>query len=138
MRSRRSASRGITSPGMASDARSARPTYELIPRGPDVPRDALHRLAGNGGELVGAIVDGAVCTWLAKTNGQLVLMMWPRTFRARFEPLELLDDQGHVVAKGGEFVTVVGGYLPQGEPRSLGHERVFAAWTVSGEQPTTP
>jgi hypothetical protein len=123
---------------MTPEAYGDRPTYELIPRGPDAPRGAPRRLARNGGELVGAIVDGAVCTWLAQTNGQLVLMMWPQRFRAWFEPLELLDAQGYVVARGGEFVSVVGGFLPQGDPRSLGHERVFAASTVSRERPTKP
>jgi hypothetical protein len=111
--------------------------FDLIPRGPELSPDAPHRLAGNGGELVGALVDDGVCTWLAQQNGQLVLMMWPREFRARFDPLELLDDQGQLLATGGEFVTVVGGYLPHGDPRS-GHKRVFAAWKVTRGHPTRP
>lgn len=105
--------------------------FVLTPRGPDVAPNAPTRLAQSGGELVGAIVDGAICTWLAQPNGQLVLMMWPRDFRARFDPLELLDEQGNVVANGGELVTVVGGFLPPGDPRSLGHDRAFAARPVS-------
>ena len=78
-----------------------------------------------------------MCTWLAQGDGQLVVMMWPSTFRARFDPLELLDDEGHVVARGGEFVTVTGGYLKLGDPRSLGYELVFAAWRFPREVEAT-
>lgn len=106
-------------------------TYELVPIGPDVSPQAATPLAKNGGTLVGAIVGGAVCTWLAQPNGELVLMSWPRTFCARFEPLELVDDEGRTIAKGGEFVTVVGGYLKPGDPRSLGYELAFAGRPAS-------
>jgi hypothetical protein len=57
--------------------------------------------------------------------------MWPGNFRARFDPLEVIDDHGEVVARGGEAVTVAGGFLKSGDPRSLGHERAFSAWHVS-------
>ena len=88
-------------------------------------------LAQGGGLLAGALVDGSVRTWLTDTNGQLTLIMWPGNFRARFDPLEIINEHGDVVARGGEFVTVTGGLLKPGDPRSLGHERVFAAWEVS-------
>jgi hypothetical protein len=88
-------------------------------------------LAQGGGILAGAIVNGCVRTWLTDTNGQLTLVMWPGNFRARFDPLEVIDDHGEVVARGGEFVTVAGGLLKPGDPRSLGHELVFSAWEVS-------
>lgn len=114
----------------------AEQTFKLIPRGADDPPDAPHRLAGCGGHLVGAIVEGGVCTWLAHPNGQLVLIMWPKAFRARFDPLELLDEQGQTVATGGEFITAVGGYLPERDTRSMGHKRVFAAWKASRGHPT--
>ncbi len=116
----------------------ARPTFDLIPRGAELSPNSPHRLARNGGELVGALFDDGVCTWLAQRSGQLVLMMWPRDFHARFDPLELLDDQGQLLATGGEFVTVVGGFLPDGDPRSLGHKRVFAASKVTRGRSTTP
>jgi hypothetical protein len=122
---------------MASEAQTSGRTFLLTPPGPDVAPNAATPLAQSGGELVGAIIDDAVCTWLAQANGQLVLMMWPRGFRARFDPLELLDEQGAVVATGGELVTVVGGFLKSGDPRSLGHALAFAARPVSA-QPRTP
>jgi hypothetical protein len=120
---------------MATRGHDARRIYGLRPLGPEVQDDAPHRLAASGGELVGCVVDGAICTWLTQVDGQLVLMMWPRAFRARFDPLELLDGDGRVVARGGDLVAVVGGYLPEGDPRTAGYERVFAASTVSTRLP---
>lgn len=109
-----------------------RPTFELIPRGPELaPGPRMGALAQSGGRLVGAIVDGAVCNWLDQCGGQLVLIMWPREFRARFDPLELLDAEGRVLARGGDEVTIAGGYLKSGDPRSLGHTVAFSAWDVS-------
>ena len=135
----------MTSPGpdAASNVRcvgsypqDARRTFDLIPRGPEVRPDTIHPLAQAGGELVGALVEDAVCTWLVQEQGQLVLMMWPRAFRARFDPLELLDDRGQVVARGGEFVTVGGGFLvKEADPRRLGHKKVFAASAVVKGRP---
>ena len=57
--------------------------------------------------------------------------MWPRNFRARFDPFEVIDHHGDVVARGGRCVTVARGFLKPGDPRSLGHDRVLAAWQVS-------
>jgi hypothetical protein len=76
-------------------------------------------------------VDGSVRTWLADSNGQLTLVMWPGNFRARFDPLEVIDHDGDVVGLGGHWVTVAGGFLKSGDPRALGRERVFSAWRVS-------
>jgi hypothetical protein len=113
-------------------AAGERPTFELIPRGRELaPEPRMGALAQSGGRLVGTIVDGAVCSWLEQVGGQLVLIMWPREFRARFDPLELLDAEGRVLARGGDEVTVAGGYLKPGDPRSLGHALAFSAWEVS-------
>jgi hypothetical protein len=35
--------------------------------------------------------------------------------------------QGEVVARGGEFVAVGGGFLKASDPRGLGHEEAFVA-----------
>jgi hypothetical protein len=116
---------------MATDDQAARPTFNLEPSGPDLSRDTIGTVAQGGGNLAGAIVDGSVRTWLTDGNGQLTLVMWPGNFRARFDPLEVIDHNGNVVARGGQFVTVAGGFLKSGDRRSLGHERVFSAWQVS-------
>jgi hypothetical protein len=112
---------------MTSDRGSERRTFALSPAGPTVSPDAAHRLAQTGGSLVGAVIDGTVRTWLASSDGRLVLLMWPAGFAARFDPLEVLDGDGRVVASGGELVVVGGGFLKAMDPRGLGHEEVFAA-----------
>lgn len=117
---------------MASADENLRPTFELVPRGAERPAGAIAPLAQSGGRLLGAVVGEGVCTWL-EHDGQLVLMVWPATWRARFGPLELLDDRGDVVARGGELVTVAGGYLKPGDVRALGYEEAFAAWKVSAD-----
>jgi hypothetical protein len=98
----------------------------------------FRRLAGGGGVLAGAVVDGSVRTWLTDTNGQLTLVIWPANFRARFDPLEIIDDRGDVVARGGESVSVTGGFLKPGDPRSLGHAQVFSAWQVAPSPERAP
>ena len=114
-----------------TDTREPRRILRLDPPGPDVSSAAAGPLARIGGELAGAVVEGAVRTWLADANGQLILIMWPRGFCARFDPLELLDDRGQPLARGGDIVTVGGAFLRPGDARSLGHELAFAAWRVS-------
>jgi hypothetical protein len=89
------------------------------------------RLARTGGTLVGAALDGSVQTWLAGTDGQLTAVRWPGNFRARFDPLEILDHHGHVIARGGHSVTLTGGYLPLEVAQALGYQRVFSAWQAS-------
>jgi hypothetical protein len=87
---------------------------------------------------VGAIVNGAVRTWLVDPNGQLELLILPAGFSARFDPFELLNEQGQVVAKGGNVVTVGGSYpVKEGDPRRLGHKHAFLAWGLSRPGPAT-
>lgn len=85
----------------------------------------MGRLAGNGGTLVGSLRDDRVQIWLAKDDGELVLTMWPREYRAHLDPLLVLDERGQVIARGGEQLGVSGGYLPDGDPRVGGYRRVF-------------
>lgn len=81
---------------------ATRPIFDLAPRGPELTAHTIGLAAQGGGVLMGAIVDGAVRTWLADAHGQLTLVMWPGNFQARFDPLEVIDHQGAVVARGGE------------------------------------
>jgi len=124
---------------MAADEERARRRFELHPRNPERSGRAIGSLARSGGTLVGAIVDGAVRTWLLGPNRQLQLLILPSGFSARFDPFELLDERGDVVANGGDVVTVAGGYLVKaGDPRRLGHEHAFSAWQLSRGEPTYP
>jgi hypothetical protein len=46
--------------------------------------------------------------WLSGRGGRLPVV-WPAGFHARLHPLELLDSQGAVVAKGGDRIAAGGG-----------------------------
>jgi hypothetical protein len=113
---------------MAADPGGMRKPLALRPPGQPRSRGLVELAARAGGYLVGAVVDGAARTFLAESDGHLVLLMWPDGYSARFSPLEVLDEEGQVVAKGGEFLTLGGGFLvKQDDPRTLGHDAVFAA-----------
>lgn len=117
-------------PGGAHDDRCL---YELDPPGPRVSRDAAALLASNGGVLVGTIVDDAVRTWVSSPEGELTLLIWPWWYRAHFDPLEVIDDEGEVVARGGEHVSLGGAHaVKRPDPRCLGHEHAFYVSTVGG------
>lgn len=116
---------------MTSGDRNERPVFALEPHGAELSPGMIRTLAQSGGILVGAIVDGCIRTWLADHDGQLTLVMWPGNFHARFDPLEILDNNNRTVAHGGRSVLVGGGYLKTGDARSLGHQRVFCAWQAS-------
>jgi hypothetical protein len=123
----------ITVVEMASTARS---TYPLTPLGPETRADTVGLLAQCGGTLVGEIQGGVVCTWLAQDHGQLVLIVWPRSFRARFDPLEVLHGDGRVVARGGELVTLGGAHIVKdGVRESLRHHTAFSTWSASPVPP---
>jgi hypothetical protein len=116
---------------MTPGDRTERPVFALEPHGAEPSPGMIRTLAQSGGILVGAIVNGRIRTWLADDDGQLTLVMWPGNFHARFDPLEVLDENDRTVAHGGRSVLVGGGYLKTGDARSLGHQRVFCAWEAS-------
>ena len=75
-----------------------------------VTPDAIELLAQLGGTLVGEVVDAAVRTSIAQPDGGRVVVVWPRGFVARLDPLEVLDLEGRVVARAGEPVALSGAY----------------------------
>ena len=58
--------------------------------------------------------------------------MWPGEYRARLDPLELLDERGQVIARGGDQIRVVGRDLPK---RIADEQVFFASRIVSGWGP---
>jgi hypothetical protein len=106
-------------------------TFELTPCGKDVAAARAHPLAEASGRLAGELLDGAVQTWL-EDGGERIVLMWPRGFRARVTPLEVIDDHGRVVVRGGESLTVGGGFVKPRDATSPARDRVFALWTVTG------
>ena len=69
---------------------------------------------------MGSVVEGRVQLWLARDDGELLATMWPGEYRARLDPLVVLDEEGGIVARGGELLFVSGGYLPPEDPRIAG------------------
>jgi hypothetical protein len=50
---------------------------------------------------MGSLLADRVQLWLAREDGELLATMWPGEYRARLEPLVVIDDEGRVVARGG-------------------------------------
>lgn len=97
--------------------------YPLSPAGPEGQLGGPSRLATKGGKLAGRLVDGGVEIWLTRDDGTPVLTMWPGEYRARLNPLVLLDERGEVIASEGDQIRVVGGFLPA----KIANEQVFFA-----------
>ncbi len=74
---------------------------------------------------MGALVEQRVQLWLARDDGELLATMWPGEYRARLDPLVVLDEEGRIVARGGEQLFVSGGFLPPADPRIAGYNGAF-------------
>jgi hypothetical protein len=83
------------------------------------------RLARLSGRLIGFVSTDKLCIWIAGPTGDVTPAAWPSGYRGRLRPLELLNEDGDVVAAGGAEVTVSGGFLPAGEALPMGVPRVF-------------
>lgn len=47
--------------------------------------------------------------WLETRPGRTLPIIWPHGYQARFDPVELLDEHGEVVAREGDTLSVRGG-----------------------------
>ena len=115
-----------------------RETFRLDPPGPVGLIGGPARLAGNGGKLRGELVDDRVSIWLQHNDGERVLIIWPGECSARLAPLELLNERGEVVARGGQTIDVVGGFLPDSDSRAGDRHCVFFASRVLRDNPSRP
>jgi hypothetical protein len=59
-----------------------RRAYRLSPPGPEGRLSGMQRLAGNGGMLVGSLIEDRVQIWLAQDDGELLATMWPAEYCA--------------------------------------------------------
>lgn len=85
----------------------------------------LAALETPAGELCVGLMDGQ----------KLRPMIWPAGFLARLDPLELLDADGAVVAHGGQYLVVFGGYL---SPRPSATSQSGAFYVQSYEVSEAP
>jgi hypothetical protein len=74
------------------------------------------RLAEMEGVLEGSANDG--CVWLM-TGATKTPIVWPDGYVARFDPLEIVDDSGHVVARAGDHLRFSGGFAPVKNARCM-------------------
>lgn len=59
--------------------------------------------------LVPALLPRSVLRARHLRSGGRIGVLWPRGFRARFHPVELLNASGRVVARGGDRISTGGG-----------------------------
>jgi hypothetical protein len=112
---------------MTSAEPHARRLFTPEPSGPPRSEKRIGALAQHGGVLVGCITYEAALTWLANPDGELTRLIWPADFRIRFDPLEVLDEQGEVIARGGQLTLAGGSFIIKtDDPRSAG-QKAFAA-----------
>jgi hypothetical protein len=53
--------------------------------------------------------------WLACGENSALPIIWPHGYKARFDPVELLNEHGEIVAREGDTVTMRGGLRPPGQ-----------------------
>ena len=77
-------------------------------------------LVGSIGMFRAALSKSGACAWLqnpgSNQSGQ-VAYLWPAGYGVRFNPTELINGEGRVVAHAGERISVGGGFDPA-PPRS--------------------
>jgi hypothetical protein len=82
---------------------------------------------------VGSLFEEQVQLSLAGDDGELLATMWAGEYQARLDPLVVLDEEGRIVARGGEHLFVSGGFLPPADPRIAGYNGVFSISRVLRE-----
>jgi hypothetical protein len=81
------------------------------------------------GTLRGGFERGIFCVWLA-FRGRRSAVIWPAGYHTRLHPLELLDAQDAVAAKGGDLISVGGGEAPVHPGRTCMLGQKFAFYVV--------
>jgi len=98
------------------------------------------RLARSGGTLAGGPRPGGqYCVWLVD-RGMTLAVIWPRGYRARLNPLEIVNPAGTVIAREGDTLTVVGGLIDvdPSRPCSLGQSSAFAINVIEPQPDPAP
>jgi len=97
----------ITACGAGQSGAAASPGLLKVPTSSWRPGDlSLEALAR--GTLRGGYERGTFCLWLAGRERRDAII-WPAGYHARLHPLELLDAQNAVAAKGGDLISFAGG-----------------------------
>lgn len=110
-----------------------------LPTSPWRPGDAARTAALEGFLTGGMGPCGNYCVWV-EYRGHVTPIVWPAGFRARLDPLELLDGQGRVVARGGDYLRLGGAGRPANprEPFMLDQDHVFFVESKVAVSPVRP
>jgi len=100
-----------------------RDTHQLFPPGRVGFLNGPTRLAINRGTLTGELVGDRVAVWLLNDDKDRTAFMLPGEYSARLDPFKLINEHGEVVARDGQRIAVVGGFLPGEDPRAAGYQR---------------
>jgi hypothetical protein len=88
-----------------------------VPTHQEQDGEGFSETAEISGRLTGETVEGGACFWLEREDGERllrVLVVWPAGYRAKLQPLQLLNAEGEVVASEGQFIYAGGGYISPG------------------------
>ena len=97
-------------PTSEPSSNDARPTHALPDNGWRSGDAAL--LAAPRGEFHATLTPRGACAWMGKRSVPFSYS-WPTGYRVRFNPTELLDPSGHVVATDGQVIESAGGFNAQ-------------------------
>ena len=118
-----------------------RPVIDLPASPAPRPRVAYVAMtARSGGVLAGGLVPGGqYCVWLID-RGMTRPVIWPHGYRARLNPLEVLNPAGTVMAREGDTLIVGGGFIDvdPSRPCSLGQSSAFAINVIEPGPGPTP
>ncbi|HXS23204.1 MAG TPA: hypothetical protein VN719_03160 [Gemmatimonadales bacterium] len=107
---------------------TTRPVIKL-PAGPVIRSSEGQQAAfaaRSGGRLTGGTApDGTYCVWLTD-RGESQAVLWPPGYQARLDPLEILDQDGQIVAREDDMLVVSGGVVHvDPAPCTLGQTAAF-------------
>lgn len=112
---------------MIAEDEDQRDTYRLSP-GQVGFLNGPTRLARIGGTLIAELAGDRIAVWLRNDDQDRAALMLPGEYTARLDPFELIDEHGEVIARDGQRIAAVGGFLPVDDPRAAGYQRgVFCA-----------
>jgi hypothetical protein len=73
--------------------------------------------------------SGGIHVWL-QNMGHAVPVVWSAGFSALLDPLEILDPDGTVVARAGDYLQVGGGFVPGPVQKAGAEGSVFHIQTI--------
>lgn len=139
----------------ATDAEAASPAATGAEASPaaigSTPADAVPLPVSGSSEagpeaLVAGVLrgDGTLgaqgCMWVEESGSEEpISVLWPEGYQGRFDPIELLDGDGQIIAREGELIELAGGDATAVETSDCRvSTRLWAAWQVTAVTDSEP